>query len=688
MTAIRNPDGIFINTNEFRREALHFKKYGYYCPDAPGTPGFFQYWREQERRRKEGYTVGGVHITGDHYDYLNFGQIKLTDNPNENLKLTKTRARRKIREFPAFWDGDYNFYHTVKIAEFGITKEDFNKLKLDINIRDDGLEGGKHITVGKARRKGYSYKTAKITANRYSLYPNSISIIGAYDWNYLLKADATMVMAKNYVDFYDEHTAWKKRRLNKGIKHLKSGYVDLNTGVEKGYKSQIIPISFGDNPDAARGKDGTLILFEEAGKWPGLKDAFIATDQTTRDGMFTTGLIIIFGTGGGEADNWAEFEEIFYRPDMFNMIPIENIWDEGASGTFCSFFHPDCWNKVGFMDDNGNSDKVAAMEYEMNERKRIQESATDPTVIDKHIMEQPNAPEEAFSRVANNIFPTTQLAMWEKTMVRENSHMYMPLFGWVHRTKDGLDFKVDSNAKPVYDYPIKRGKDNTGCIVQIFPPYIDPKTGRPPEGMYIICHDPYDHDTSSGDSIGSAYVIKMINNVSYPDDIIVAHYNGRPNMQDEYNRNLFLLAEYYNAKIGFENDRGNVIEYAKNHKKLHLLAEEFEIEYNSNIPKSSVKRNYGMHIGSGKDDQRRKQGDLYIRDWLLRERNNGKYNLQTIYDPGLIRELIRYGEGNYDRLSALRIGMYHMKEMVYIRETKTIQSNVDPNSFFNRQMFA
>ena len=38
-----------------------------------------------------------------------------------------------------------------------------------------------------------------------------------------------------------------------------------------------------------------------------------------------------------------------------------------------------------------------------------------------------------------------------------------------------------------------------------------------------------------------------------------------------------MLADYYNAKIGFENDRGAVIQYARQHRKLHRLQEEFEM---------------------------------------------------------------------------------------------------------------
>ena len=102
-----------------------------------------------------------------------------------------------------------------------------------------------------------------------------------------------------------------------------------------------------------------------------------------------------------------------------------------------------------------------------------------------------------------------------------------------------------------------------------------------------------------------------------PDDIIVASYVGRPQTQDEYNRNLFMLAEYYNAKIGFENDRGELIAYAKRHRKLHKLQEEFAMLDKRELRSRNVRRQYGMHM----TEQRKRQGELYIRDWLVTPRH-------------------------------------------------------------------
>jgi hypothetical protein len=186
-------------------------------------------------------------------------------------------------------------------------------------------------------------------------------------------------------------------------------------------------------------------------------------------------------------------------------------------------------------------------------------------------------------------------------------------------------------------------------------------------------------------SLGAAYVIKVPNNLSKPDDIIVASYIGRPATQDEYNRNLFMLAEYYNAKIGFENDRGEVIAYAKRFRKLHLLQEEFEMLDKRELRSKNVKRQYGMHM----TEQRKAQGELYIRDWLISGRGQNEdgeitLNLQKIYDPALLQELIKFNrKGNFDRVMALMVGMYHTREL-YNKELSYNDSDNSSNEWFDK----
>ena len=188
--------------------------------------------------------------------------------------------------------------------------------------------------------------------------------------------------------------------------------------------------------------------------------------------------------------------------------------------------------------------------------------------------------------------------------------------------------------------------------------------------------------------LGAAYVIKRPNNLSQPDDMIVASYVGRPNSSDEYNRNLFMLADYYGCKIGFENDRGEVIPYAKRHRKMHKLQEEFEMLDKKELQSRNVKRQYGMHM----TEARKKQGEIYIRDWLNTPRGKDEkgvrtLNLHKIYDPALLTELIKFNhKGNFDRVMSFMIGMFHTREL-YNAEVKDVLEDRSQDEWFDRNFY-
>src|SRR3990167_1826536 len=290
---------IFSNTELFRTEANQFKKIGYFNNDPFGSPAWTEYWSEQQRRCREGYSVGDIKITGDHYFYLNFCQIKLTSDDRKKEKISKRRvSANKIMTFPDFWDGDYDYFWVKEIAKNGISLEDYKKLNLSVKIKEEHLVGGKNLIIAKARRKGFSYKNAAICANTYNTVRNLTIIIGAYEKKFLYP-DGTMTKTSDCLDFLNKNTGWGKKRdfINKQ-EHKKASYkqtdVDGNQ-IELGYKSQVIAVTFMDNPDAARGKDANLVLFEEAGAFANLKSSLAATEPSTRSGNLQTGQILIFG---------------------------------------------------------------------------------------------------------------------------------------------------------------------------------------------------------------------------------------------------------------------------------------------------------------------------------------------------------------------------------------------------------
>jgi hypothetical protein len=665
VSAVRNKEGIFINTQCFREEANSFLKNNYYCPDPIGSSSWFDYWSEQERRCTEGYSVGGVKITGHHYFYLNFRQIFLTTNKVDTdlLQVVKRRKGNKKIIFPDFWDGDYNYFWALDIARNGCTEEELQALQLHVRINPLYLTGGYHMIVGKARRKGYSYKNSSICANIYNTVPDSLTIIGAYLANFLYPK-GTMGMTSEVLDFLNKNTGWAKAREFVNVQdHKKASYRESINGmpVEKGYLSQIMAITFKDKPDAARGKDAQLFLFEEAGKFNNLEASFNATKDTTEDGVFTTGQIIIFGTGGDMEGGTVDFANMFTNPLAYDLMPFENIWDEKAERTMCGFFHPDYLNLVGFYDENGNSDIESAKIYENNKREVIRRNASSNRNLQQRMQEHANRPSEAFLNVSVNEFPVTELTNRLNTIKREKLHLKNGTPGILSKTDNKVYFTPDLENKlePIWEYSIAKNADITGCVIIYEAPIPNAEFG-----LYKIGHDPYRHDKAENStSLGATYVYKTRMQGSFSRDIIVASYIGRPNTSDDYNRTLMYLAEFYNAQIGYENEVTEVKSYFQKKKRLDLLAAQPDRVISNNIKNSKVSRVYGVHM----PEKLKEAGEKYIKKWLLEEREideNGHIimNLDTLYDIGLIEELIKYNrKGNFDRVMAFMILMLYLE---------------------------
>lgn len=657
VASVRNPEGYWINTQLFRTEALHFQKYGYYCSDPYLSPAWKHYWETQLTYCKEGFSVGGVKITGHHYYYLNFNQIKLVE-----LGVT-TKAAKKKKLFPYFWDGDYNYFWVKNIARFGTTLEEYLALGLEVKILPDYFNGGYHVIVGKARRKGYSYKNAAVAANTYNTMRDSLCMFVAYDKKYLFPK-GTMAMATDSINFLNEHTGWKKKRqVTDSVDHRKASYIimdDMGFPIEKGYKSEIMAISFRDNPDASRGKDSDEIFFEESGKFPNLQEAFMSTDDTARAGIHTTGQITVFGTSGDMDRDSVAFANMFYNAKGFGFLPIVNIWDDGAENTTCGFFHPVTMNWEGFFDENGNSDKQAALQFELDKRTQLVKNANSLTALQQRMMENPIKPSEAFLNISVNNFPIHELRLQLTKVITQELHVKMGQPGYFILENNKPVFKADLSNKlqPIYHFPNKE-VDLSGCVVI----YEAPK--RPcPKGTYIIGYDPYRQNIAlDSSSFGVVYVYKKVFEGDFLNHIIVAEYVGRPANMDTYNRNVEMLAEYYNAEILYENEVTSVLSYFEKRKKLHLLAAQPDNLISSVIKVSKVSRVFGMHMV----EKLKEAGEKYINTWLLTERDTDEHgnkilNLHTIHSKGLLEELISYNrKGNFDRVMAFMFVMFQLE---------------------------
>ena len=646
---------MFKDSAKYSPAANSYLEKGFYTDAIPGTREYYDYWDGEKEKCLDGY----LDITGYHYFYLNFCPI---DRVVDDVMKDGTKIARRERTFPAFYDGDHEYFHAINRAR----KEN------------------KHMVVLKARRKGFSYKAGSMLARNYFHIRNSKNYVFASQKEYLI-GDGLLSKAWEFLSFIDDNTAWTQPRLRDREMFKMSGYKKNVNGadVELGMKTQIIGVSLKDNPDKVRGKAGDLVFFEEAGSFGGLLKAWEVAMPTMRQGSKTLGTMIAFGTGGEEGSGFDGMDELFYHPDSYDCLSFANNWDPGAMGTVCGYFVPIEQNLDGFIDEDGNSLRGEAKQHEEKQREK-KKGANDPKALDQYTAEHPFTPQEATLQVTANLFDVTSLKE-QYNKIKVHGLESEGTAGIMYHDKDGkTNFRPSESATPVYKFPHRKGDKTIGAVVVYESPY-KTKEGEVPHNLYLVCHDPYAQSKSvSNESLGAAYVIKRPNNLSKPDDIIVASYVGRPQTQDEYNRNLFMLAEYYNAKIGFENDRGELIAYAKRYRKLHKLQEEFEMLDKRELRSRNVRRQYGMHM----TEQRKRQGELYIRDWLITPRHtdadgNTQLNLHKIYDSALLQELIKFNhKGNFDRVMAFMVGMYHTREL-YNREVVEIIDDRSADQWFN-----
>ena len=274
----------FHNTDKFRQAALHFLQYGTYTDAPRGTSDYVKYWDQETDRCLNGYTAeDGEYITGYHYFYLNYSPI-YTVKVSDYIDRYGIKRQRRERSFgfPSFWDYDAFYFYAIEDAELV----------------------GQHMAVMKARKKGYSFKGASMLVRNYEFIPGSKNFAIASEQKFLI-GDGLLTKAWQIMDFVDKNTAWAKQRLKSTAMERTSGFKvkdEFGKETEQGYQSSIIGITLKNDPERIRGTRGKLFLWEEAGKFENLQEAWsIARASLELDDGTTFGAMqIMYGTGGTE----------------------------------------------------------------------------------------------------------------------------------------------------------------------------------------------------------------------------------------------------------------------------------------------------------------------------------------------------------------------------------------------------
>ena len=662
------------NTDKFRQAAIFFEEHGCYTLAPMGTTDYNKYWEQETDRCLNGYTApDGEGITGFNYFYLNYSPImalKETEYTDREGNLRKRRER--ILKFPSFWDYDYYYFCAIEQAEVE----------------------GKHMAVLKCRQRGYSFKGASMLVRNYMLIPGSKNFAVASEQKFLI-GDGLLTKAWQIMDFLDKHTAWAKQRLVSTRMERVSGYKitdEFGKQTEQGYLSSIVGITLKNDPERIRGTRGKLVLWEEGGKFPSLLDAWrIEQPSVETDDGVAFGTMIAFGTGGTEGASFDGLKELFYKPKAYNVLSFPNKWDEGRENTECGFFVPAYSNlesfgddgKQMYMDSDGNSYKEKAIENLLEQRNKIKEGGASQQSIDRFISERPIRPAEAVLELGKNIFPR-KLLMDQLTRIRTNKKL--------QSMKHIVDLEWDGNGqvkateKPggdITNYPLKKGDKPHGSVVIWEYPVKDP-----PLGLYIAGCDPYDHDDSFTNSLGSTFIFKRVRAGEAWNDVIVAEYSGRPDTAEEYYENVRKLLTFYNARLLFENERKGIYPYFTNKHCDYLLADQPDKIISEVFKDSKVQRRKGCHMTK----QIRAYGEGLILEWLLDEYEPGHPNVERVYSEALIEELIANdGVKNVDRLIALCMVMIYREELYQLKVQSAKEQNKQVELFemplFSKQWF-
>lgn len=646
------------NSDKFRQAAIFFKEHGAYTLAPPGTTDYIKYWDEETNRCLYGYVApDGDAISGYNYFYLNYSPImKLSEVEYTDRYGNKRTRRERILEFPNFWDYDYYYFNAIEEAE----------------------TEGKHLVALKSRQRGYSFKGASMLVRNYELIPGSKSFAVASEQKFLI-GDGLLTKAWQIMDFIDKNTAWSKQRLTSTRMERVAGFKitdEFGKQTEQGYLSSITGITLKNDPERLRGTRGKLVLFEEGGKFPNLETAWRVEQPAveTDDGV-AFGLLIAFGTGGTEGGAFDGLKNLFYKPEAFNCLAFPNIWDDGQEQTKCGFFVPSWSNmestdengKQRFMDQYGNSLKQKAIEELIAQRNKVKDGGASQTSIDRFISERPLKPQEAVLELGKNIFPR-QLLMNQLTRIRTNEKLrnmkHVVDLAW---DGEGQVKATEKKSGDITTYHLKKDDKPHGSIVIWEYPIKDP-----PFGLYIAGADPYDHDESFTNSLGSTFIFKRVKAGEAWNDVIVAEYSGRPDTAEQYYENVRKLLIFYNARLLFENERKGIYPYFTNKHCDYLLADQPDKVISEVFKDSKVQRRKGCHMTKSI----RAYGEGLILEWLMDEFEPGHPNIERVYSEPLIEELIENdGVKNVDRVIALCMTMIYREELYQVKVAKSKEEN-------------
>jgi hypothetical protein len=663
------------------------------------------FWSTQKRRCIEGYWVGGKWMPGPLYYYVNFHKILFEDESSVSQTIGLPWLRdidwelfllyEECRGFSGFSDDKkftcdrrYGPEKELSLKLGRITPEELKSKEYvpardylrRIHDKDLGKplykNGSKHFISIQSRGGGKSYSTSGICnhnfifdgATDYDVYLEnkrnntptaSDTIIGAIDTKY---TEPLIKKCRTSMDFYDG-----QYRIGDKIYHsplIVDYHGSLAPNRELISKSQSVlrHRTFKDNPLAANGTRPNLCALDEVGFMNNILESWAAIEATQQSKQKKNLVIWALGTGGlvsGKAALYAE--TVFRNPDQYNCITFDDIYENRGS---IGYFVPYSLTLNEFKDGPNKETNIGKALTYVEERRKIAKEGDIKTYYGE-IINGPLVPSEAFLTVEGSFFPTLLLKEQLSRVEGGDAFKYMEASfkGKLVFKDDEVDFETIQDISPIREFPLTKDAQKGGCVEVWAKPFRNDQ-GVIPHNMYIGGMDVVDKDKSTTDSLPSIFIMNRLTRQ------IVAEYTGRTEDRKDFYEICRRLLKYYNATGMYEQNLPGLFTYFEQKKCLHLLADTPYQLRNAETFKIGGNTSKGVTAGKKVNSD----GRQFVKSWLLEKvsTNSDERILNKIYSPALLKELITWNpDGNFDRVSALIMLMWHDETMYREQEERT-----------------
>lgn len=547
-------------------------------PDVnPESVMYREFWDEQIERCKNGYKPKGMDaISGKHYYYLNF--YKILGNSGE-------KGGRKSLIAPWYRDMDREYF----------------------NLFEDCKDEGKGMIVIKARDKGFSYMNSGMLAQEYTFYPhNEVGIAAG------LQVTADSFFQKVKKGLYNQTSIFRHSVLKDQDEVIRSGYKSKNREGkwEIGGFQSVIHCRTMSNPEVFKGERLSVMVFEEAGEFKELLNAYMSSKACFMDGDVQFGVPIIGGTGGDIETSSKDFMDMYYNADAFNLLPMF------IPATKC--YH-------GFFDTKtGISDEVNAQAKLIKERDQLKASDNQKG-FNLHIQNYPLTVEEAFLQTKSSMFNVAKINDQRSNILSSSDLTNQIQKGYLEWQDEGMH--------------VTWIPDSDGPYRILAHPQIGYK------GLDIGGIDSYDQDQASTDSLGSAIIYRRFYSTDMPSNYVVAEYTERPKTAEEFWDGCLKLAVYYNSQMLIEFTKIGIIDYFKRMGGLKYLKERPTAAHS---PKTVNRNRYGIQMNKHTKAVMEQYLQKYVEE-----------NCEDIYFIDLLDELANYRVRNTDRVIAFGLCLIH-----------------------------